>query len=122
MPKTKYRSSHRSVFNLTVHMIFVTKYRRKVINEQMLLELETVFKSVLKAWHCQLIEFNGKPDHVHLLVSFSPQKKLSDLGGNLKATASKIMKITLRTPPRALRRRSPLRTRLPSIKTILTDH
>ena len=57
MPKTKYRSSHRSVFNLTVDMVFVTQYRRKVINEQMLLKLETVFKFVLKAWYCQLIEF-----------------------------------------------------------------
>ena len=91
MSKTKYRSSHRSVFNLTVHMVFVTKYRRQVINAEMLQELEQVFKSVLKAWNCQLIEFNGEKDHVHLIVSFPPQKRLSDLVGNLKATASKAM-------------------------------
>lgn len=91
MPKTKYRSSHRSVFNLTVHMVFVTKYRRKVIDAQMLIELKTVFESVLKAWNCQLIEFNSEADHCHLIVSFPPQKRLSDLVGNLKATASKTM-------------------------------
>ncbi len=91
MPKGKYRRSHRSVFNLTVHMVFVTKYRRQVINAEMLQELEQVFKSVLKAWNCQLIEFNGEKDHVHLIVSFPPQKRLSDLVGNLKATASKAM-------------------------------
>ena len=72
-------------------MVFVTKYRRQVINAEMLLELEQVFQSVLKAWNCQLIEFNGESDHVHLLVSFPPQKRLSDLVGNLKATASKAM-------------------------------
>lgn len=72
-------------------MVFVTKYRRQVINAEMLQELEEVFKSVLKAWNCQLIEFNGEKDHVHLLVSFPPQKRLSDLVGNLKATASKAM-------------------------------
>ena len=91
MPKSKYRSSHRSVFNLTVHMVFVTKYRRKVIDAQMLEELKLVFESVLKAWNCQLIEFNAEPDHCHLIVSFPPQKRLSDLVGNLKATASKTM-------------------------------
>ncbi len=91
MPKAKYRSSHRSVFNLTVHMVFVTKYRRKIINAEMLTELKAVFESVLKAWNSQLIEFNGESDHVHLLVSFPPQKRLSDLVGNLKATASKTM-------------------------------
>ena len=91
MSKAKYRSSHRSVFNLTVHMVFVTKYRRKVIDAQILQELKLVFESVLKAWNCQLIEFNAKADHCHLIVSFPPQKKLSDLVGNLKATSSKTM-------------------------------
>ena len=91
MSKTKYRSSHRSVFNLTVHMVFVTKCRRKVIDAPMLRELKLVFESVLKAWNCQLIEFNGEADHCHLIVSFPPQKRLSDLVGNLKATASKTM-------------------------------
>ena len=91
MTKTKYRSSHRSVFNLTVHIVFVTQYRRKVIDAQMLVEFKSVFESVLKAWNCQLIEFNSEADHCHLIVSFPPQKRLSDLVGNLKATASKTM-------------------------------
>ena len=91
MPKAKYRSSHRSVFNLTVHMVFVTKYRRKIIDAQILAELKSIFESVLKAWNCQLIEFNAEVDHCHLIVSFPPQKRLSDLVGNLKATASKTM-------------------------------
>ena len=91
MPKAKYRSSHRSVFNLTVHIVFVTKYRRKLIDQEMMLELKSVFESVLKAWNCWLIEFNSEADHCHLIVSFPPQKKLSDLVGNLKATASKAM-------------------------------
>ena len=65
--------------------------RRKVIDAQMLTELKSVFESVLKAWNCQLIEFNGEADHCHLIVSFPPQKRLSDLVGNLKATASKTM-------------------------------
>jgi putative transposase len=72
-------------------MVFVTKYRRKVIDAQMLAELKIVFESVLEAWNCQLIEFSGEADHCHLIVSFPPQKRLSDLVGNLKATSSKAM-------------------------------
>ena len=72
-------------------MVFVTKYRRKIIDTQMLTELKIVFESVLKAWNCQLIEFNSEADHCHLIVSFPPQKRLSDLVGNLKAIASKTM-------------------------------
>ena len=47
MSKTKYRSSHRSVFNLTVHMVFVTKYRRKVIDAQMLIEATNLRRDTL---------------------------------------------------------------------------
>jgi putative transposase len=54
-------------------------------------ELKIVFESVLKAWNCELIEFSGEADHCHLIVSFPPQKRLSDLVGNLKATSSKAM-------------------------------
>jgi putative transposase len=89
--KTNYRSTRRSVYNLTVHIVFVTKYRRKVIDARMIEELRSVFKSVLKAWDSELIEFNGEADHVHLLISYPPQKLLSSLISNLKATSSKTM-------------------------------
>ncbi|MGL4881954.1 MAG: IS200/IS605 family transposase [Waterburya sp.] len=89
--KSSYRSSRRAVFNLTVHLVFVTKYRRKVIDAQMLEELSQVFKSVLSSWDSELIEFNGEADHVHLLISYPPHKLLSSLIANLKATSSKTM-------------------------------
>lgn len=89
--KTSYRSSRRAVFNLTVHIVFVTKYRRKVINAQMRNELSKVFDSVLKSWDSELIEFNCEADHAHLIVSYPPQKLLSSLISNLKATSSKTM-------------------------------
>jgi len=56
--KVKYRRSRRAVFSLTVHIVWVTKYRRKIINAEMKQELEQVFKSVLSSWHSELIEFN----------------------------------------------------------------
>ncbi len=89
--KTKYRSSRRAVFNLTVHIVLVTKYRRKVIDAPMKTELERVFKSVLASWDSELVEFNCEADHAHLLVSFPPHKLLSSLIANLKATSSKTM-------------------------------
>ncbi|MGB5631402.1 MAG: IS200/IS605 family transposase [Waterburya sp.] len=89
--KTNYRSSRRAVYNLTVHLVFVTKYRRKVINAEMKQELKEVFQSVLSSWDSELIEFNCETDHAHLLVSYPPHKLLSSLIANLKATSSKTM-------------------------------
>jgi putative transposase len=54
-------------------------------------ELEQVFKSVLSSWDSELVEFNCEADHAHLIVSYPPQKLLSSLIANLKATSSKTM-------------------------------
>ncbi|MGB7440852.1 MAG: IS200/IS605 family transposase [Coleofasciculaceae cyanobacterium] len=61
------------------------------MSKKMLERLESVFKSVTKSWDSELLEFNGEPDHVHLLVSYPPHKLLSSLIANLKATSSKTM-------------------------------
>ena len=89
--KSSYRSTRRAVFNLTVHIVLVTKYRRKVIDAAMKTELEQVFGSVLASWDSELLEFNCESDHAHLIVSFPPHKLLSSLIANLKATSSKTM-------------------------------
>ncbi|MDJ0531120.1 MAG: IS200/IS605 family transposase [Xenococcaceae cyanobacterium MO_207.B15] len=89
--KTKYNKTRRAVFSLTVHVVLVTKYRRKVINSEMKQELERVFQSVLSSWDSELMEFNCESDHVHLIVSYPPHKLLSSLIANLKATSSKKM-------------------------------
>lgn len=87
----KYHSSFRSVYLLTAHVIFITKYRKKVITSDMLSELETAFQSVLEKWDSKLLEFNGEPDHIHMLIDYPPQKLLSNLIANMKSTGSKAM-------------------------------
>lgn len=86
-----YNSSRRAVYNLTVHLVFVTKYRRQVFSETMICRLSEVFSSVAQKWDSKIIEFNGESDHVHLLLSYPPHKLLSNLIANLKATASKTL-------------------------------
>jgi putative transposase len=55
----------------------------------MLEYLETAFTESLAGWGCELIEFGGEEDHVHLLISFTPTTRLSDLVNNLKASSAK---------------------------------
>jgi putative transposase len=89
--KTDYSSTRRAVYNLTVHIVFVTKYRRQVLDEAMIHRLNEVFNSVAEKWDSKIVEFNGESDHVHLLLSYPPHKLLSNLIANLKATASKTL-------------------------------
>lgn len=92
MMQLSHKHGFRSVYTLTVHIVFVTKYRRKVISADMMLRLKEIFQETCDKWECQLIEFNGEADHVHLLINFSPQVQLSKLIANLKTVSSRLLR------------------------------
>ena len=72
-------------------MVFVTKYRRKVITAVMLERLREIFANICIKTKCQLTEFSGEADHVHLLVDFHPDNRLSALIGSMKSGSSRII-------------------------------
>lgn len=50
----------------------------------MLKRMEELIKETCKQMECELIEFNGEDDHVHLRVSVHPKVPVSSLVGKLK--------------------------------------
>jgi putative transposase len=72
--------------------VFVTKYRKKVINTEILAELKSILTRLLLANGSELVEFGGEPDHVQLLISYPPTVTLSKLINNLKAVSSKLIR------------------------------
>ena len=78
-------SSSHAVYLLRLHIVLVTKYRRKVISPEILGFLETAFRGVLESWNCRLEEFGGQEDHVHLLIGIHPALNISGLVNNLKS-------------------------------------
>ena len=92
MEQQQLSSLHHCVFRLTYHLVLVTKYRRKVINKQMLERLDEIFGETLQKWECRLVEFNGEPDHVHLLFEATPVIQLSKLVNNLKTVSSRLIR------------------------------
>jgi REP-associated tyrosine transposase len=77
------------VFQLHVHLVFTTKYRRNVLTAAMLDRCEQVMGAVCADFGAQLAEFNGEDDHVHLLVTYPPAVALSRLVNSLKGVASR---------------------------------
>lgn len=72
-----------------VHLVFVTKYRRKVFDSEHLDFLKEVFESVCKDFECELIEYNGEDNHVHLLVVYPPKVSVAKLVNSLKGVSSR---------------------------------
>ncbi|WP_017429075.1 IS200/IS605 family transposase [Vreelandella jeotgali] len=84
-----YRLGRHSVTRLVVHLIFITKYRRKVFDGYMIGQLQEAFESACEKLDCRILEFDGEQGHVHLLVEYPPKLSISVLVNNLKSTSSR---------------------------------
>jgi putative transposase len=84
-----FRTGRHCVFALHVHLVFVTKYRRKVLTEAAHVTLRDVFARICQEFEARLVEANGEDDHVHLLVEYPPKVALSKLVNSLKGVSSR---------------------------------
>lgn len=80
------------VYELTYHLVLVTKYRKKCICQPILNELKDIFSTQLEKWECELIEFNGEEDHIHILFNAHPTIQLSKLVNSLKTVSSRVIR------------------------------
>lgn len=87
--KSEYRRGRSVVTAMHVHLVFVTKYRRGVFTDEMLTFCEQVMRDVCTDFESELAEFNGEPDHVHLLVNFPPKVAVSKLVNSLKGVSAR---------------------------------
>ena len=85
----QHKSSSHAVYSIKLHIVFVTKYRRKTLTPELLAYLQEAFAGILTAWRCSLLEFGGEPDHVHLLVDIHPALDISVLINNLKTASAR---------------------------------
>ena len=86
----KVKRGRHSAYTLHCHIVFVTKYRRKVLGTIHLSRLRQIFAEICTRFESELVEFNGEPDHVHLLVEFTPNTPpIAKLVNSLKAVSSR---------------------------------
>jgi putative transposase len=81
-----------TVYQLSIHLVLVTKYRYKVINALLLKRLQEIFAATCQKWDCCLQEFNGEADHVHLLIDINPKVQISAFANNLKTVSSRLIR------------------------------
>jgi len=87
-PDPDIRRGRSVVYNLHVHLVFVTKYRRGVFTSAMLTRCEEVMRDVCAQMGADLREFNGETDHVHLLIHYPPKLPVSALVNRLKGVSA----------------------------------
>ncbi|MBO6224390.1 MAG: IS200/IS605 family transposase [Psychrobacter sp.] len=86
-----YKNRH-SAYNIHVHLVFITKYRKKVLGVAHHQYFSECVSDICKDFGAELKECNGEGDHVHMLIQYPPTVQISKLVNNLKSVSSRRMR------------------------------
>ena len=70
------------------HIVFIPKYRRKVIYNKLRKDIQKYIKDLCKWKGVEIIEGHMMPDHIHLLLSIPPKQSISTFMGYLKGKSA----------------------------------
>ena len=82
------RNNH-SVSNLTVHLVFVTKYRYAVLKWELQIRTKEILKQVCDAKDLRIIKWVVSKDHIHLHIEYPPKISVWEIMKNLKWISSR---------------------------------
>lgn len=84
-----YKKKAHSVYLMTYHIVFVTKYRKPILSNEIGDFMKDLCEQICKEHDGELLSAETDKDHIHLLVSMPPQERPSDLIRVLKTQTSK---------------------------------
>ena len=83
-----YRHGPHTVFEIHLHLVWVTKYRRAVLQGEVGTQLRELIRQICGQEDVLIINGHVAKDHVHLLVSLPPQVTISRLVQRLKGKSA----------------------------------
>ena len=81
------RLSH-TLWECKYHLVWIPKYRRKAIYDQLRKYLGSTFKDLAAQKESQILEGHLRPDHVHMLISIPPKYAVSQVVGFIKGKSA----------------------------------
>ena len=84
------QSLNHSTYQHQYHIVWGTKYRRKILKPYVLTELKKILYTTAEKFPTLWIEeLNTDDDHVHLQIEIPPNMAVSDVVGKLKSASSR---------------------------------
>ncbi len=88
MKRTKRKSSH-TVFDMRVHLIWVTKYRYKVLKGELGYRVRELVRQFCCENDISILKGVVSKDHMHLYISYPPHWAVSNIVKRLKGMTSR---------------------------------
>ena len=84
-----YRKTSHSTYDLKYHLVWITKYRKKVLTGQVADRVRTLTREICNQNDVEILKGHVSKDHVHLFVSVPPFIAISKLMQALKGKSSR---------------------------------
>lgn len=87
-----YKSKNKVVYSCKYHVVWCSKYRRKVLTDGIDTRLKELIQSICTEIDAEIFELEIQPDHVHLLLEVDPQYGINKAVRHIKGTTSHILR------------------------------
>lgn len=80
-----YNRGGHSKYSMKVHIIFVTKYRKKIFNsDERINNIKQFLYDIVKRYGYTIIQMETDKDHIHILLEYSPKVSVFNIVKQLK--------------------------------------
>lgn len=79
------------VYSLQYHIVWCVKYRRKILTPDIEVSLMAIIHKIAKDNDFEILEANTDKDHIHLLISCSPQHYIPNIMKALKGVSARLL-------------------------------
>ncbi len=85
---SNYRKLQHTEWDCKYHVIFIPKYRRKVLYGTIREHLGEIFRRLARQKECEIEEGHLVADHVHMMISIPPKHSVSQVVGYIKGKSA----------------------------------
>ncbi len=86
-----YRTGAHTKYDLKVHLVWVPKYRKRVLTGQVATRVRNIIRSIAAEHEARIISGKVACDHVHIFISYRANQNVSKLVQYFKGTSSRIL-------------------------------
>lgn len=83
-----YKRKNHAKYSLKVHLIFVVKYRKKLITPEISFFIKTIFTRVADRSGFRIELMETGEDHIHMLIEYEPKLSVLQIVRRLKQESS----------------------------------
>jgi putative transposase len=86
-----YRLGAHTKTDLKVHVIWIPKYRKPVLTGEVAIRVRDLVRTIAAEHELEIISGKVARDHVHVLISYRPTQRVSQIVQWLKGTSSRVL-------------------------------